>query len=114
MDMSRIPAAVVAMIVGVTLGGYAGGARAEDPKERAALAKHMTDAKMTLEDGLKASEREGKPISAKFEIEDGEFQFSAYTMKGDDFMEVVANPESGAIEKSRPTPDSARSASFRS
>ena len=37
----------------------------------AALAAAMKDATATLQGGLKASEREGTPISAKFEIDDG-------------------------------------------
>jgi hypothetical protein len=70
-------------------------ARAEgDP---AALAAAMKDAPATLQGGLKASEREGTPISAKFEIADGKLQLSVYTMKGNDFMEVVADPKTGAI-----------------
>jgi hypothetical protein len=70
-------------------------ARAEgDP---AALAAAMKDATATLQGGLKASEREGTPISAKFEIADGKLQLSVYTMKGNDFMEVVADPKTGAI-----------------
>ncbi len=40
-------------------------------KDRAELAKAVTEAKVSLEQGLSASAREGKPISAKFEIEDG-------------------------------------------
>ena len=59
----------------------------------------MKDATATLQAGLKASEREGTPISAKFEIEDGELQLSVYTMKGEGFMEVVADPKTGAIAK---------------
>jgi hypothetical protein len=70
-------------------------ARAEgDP---AALAAAMKNATATLQGGLKASEREGTPISAKFEIEDGKLQLSVYTMKGNDFMEVVADPKTGAV-----------------
>jgi hypothetical protein len=49
-----------------------------------------------LQGGLKASEREGTPISAKFEIADGKLQLSVYTMKGNDLMEVVADPKTGA------------------
>jgi hypothetical protein len=64
-----------------------------------ALAAAVKDATATLQGGLKASEREGTPISAKFEIEDGKLQLSVYTMKGDGFMEVVADPKSGAIAK---------------
>src|SRR5436190_17126351 len=79
-------------------------ARAEggDP---AALAAAMKDATATLQGGLKASEREGTPISAKFEIEDGKLQLSIYTMKGNDFMEVVADPKSGAIAKAEKITD---------
>jgi hypothetical protein len=76
--------------------GEAAPARAEggDP---AALAAAMKDATATLQGGLKASEREGTAISAKFEIEDGKLQLSVYTMKGNDFMEVVADPKTGTI-----------------
>src|SRR5947207_2478936 len=79
-------------------------ARAEggDP---AALAAAMKDATATLQGGLKASEREGTPISAKFEIEDGKLQLSVYTMKGNDFMEVVADPNTGAISKAEKITD---------
>jgi hypothetical protein len=65
----------------------------------AALAAAMNDTTANLPDGLKASEREGTSISAKFEIEDGKLQLSVYTMKGNDFIEVVADPKTGAITK---------------
>ena len=60
--------------------------------DEAALAAAMKNASATLQGGLKASEAQGTPISAKFEIEDGKLQLSVYTMKGNDFMEVVADP----------------------
>lgn len=72
--------------------------RAEEP-DPAALSKALQGTTVTLQDGLKASEREGKPISGKFEIEDGALQLSVYTLKGDDFMEVVADPKTGAVAK---------------
>jgi hypothetical protein len=65
----------------------------------AALAAAMKNATATLQGGLRASEAQGTPISAKFEIEDGKLQLSVYTMKGSDFMEVVADPNTGAIAK---------------
>ena len=77
-------------------------AEADDPK---ALAAALEDATATLQGGLRASEREGTPISAKFEIEDGKLQLSIYTMKGNDFMEVVADPKSGAIAKAEKITD---------
>ena len=75
--------------------------------DTAALAAAMKDATATLQGGLKASEREGTPISAKFEIEDGKLQLSVYTMKGDGFMEVVADPKTGAIAKAEKMTDAA-------
>jgi hypothetical protein len=64
-----------------------------------ALAAAMKGAMVTLQGGLETSEREGMPISAKFEIEDGKLQLSVYTMKVDEFMEVVVDPKSEKIEK---------------
>src|SRR5438270_6078938 len=79
-------------------------ARAEgDP---AALAAAVNDTTATLQGGLKASEPEGTPISAKFEIDDGKLQLSVYTMKGTDFMEIVADPTTGAIAKAEKITDS--------
>jgi hypothetical protein len=49
---------------------------------KAAVAAVMNDATLTLQDGLKASEREGTPLSAKFEIEGGRLQPSVYTING--------------------------------
>ena len=63
--------------------------RAEDNDNPAALAKALSEASVSLDQGLKASEREGKPISGKYEIENGGLQLSVYTMKGDGFMEVA-------------------------
>jgi hypothetical protein len=71
----------------------------------AALAAAMKDATATLQRGLKASEPQGTPISAKFELEDGKLQLSVYTMKGNDFMEVVADPKTGAITKAEKITD---------
>jgi hypothetical protein len=73
--------------------------------DEAALAAAMKNATATLQGGLKASEAQGTPISAKFEIEDGKLQLSVYTMKGSDFMEVVADPNTGAIAKAEKITD---------
>src|SRR5246127_4535004 len=71
----------------------------------AALAAAMKNATATLQGGLKASEAQGTPISAKFEIEDGKLQLSVYTMRSNDFMEVVADPNTGAIAKAEKITD---------
>jgi hypothetical protein len=73
--------------------------------DEAALAAAMKNAAATLQGGLKASEAQGTPISAKFEIEDGKLQLSVYTMKGNDFMEIIADPNNGAIAKAEKITD---------
>ena len=65
----------------------------------------MKDATATLQDGLKVSEREGTPISGKFEIDGGKLQLSVYTMKSDTFTEVVADPKTGAIKEAETIKD---------
>jgi len=72
-------------------------AQAED--EAPLTAKDLKDAKVSLEDGLKASEAQGKPISAKYEVEKGKLQLSVYTAKGDKFSEVVVDHKSGKVAK---------------
>jgi hypothetical protein len=49
----------------------------------------------TLQGGLKASEREGTPFSAKFESDGGKLQLSVYMMKRTDFMEFFADSTTG-------------------
>jgi hypothetical protein len=73
--------------------------------DSAALAAAMKNATATVQSGLRASEAQGTPISAKFEIEDGKLQLSVYTMKGNEFMEVVADPNTGAIAKAEKITD---------
>ena len=71
-------------------------------KDRAELAKAVAGAKVSLEQGLSASAREGKPISAKFEIEESKFQLSVYTAKGDKFSEVIVDHNRGNVAKTEP------------
>ena len=70
--------------------------------EHAELAKAVSAARVSLEKGLVASGTEGKPISAKFELENGKLQLSVYTMKGDKFYEVVVDHQTGKIGKTEP------------
>ena len=80
--------------------------QAEEETNPAALAKLLPQASISLDQGLKASEREGTPISAKFEIEHDALQLSVYTMKGAQFSEVIVDHVSGAIKKSEPVTES--------
>ncbi len=95
MNNKFIFAAVVAgFCVAVTLPSVA--AEKEKP---GALAKALPEATVSLDQGLKASAAEGKPISAKFEMEHGALQLSVYTMKGDKFSEVIVDHKGGSVKK---------------
>ena len=104
--MNKIPSLLLLILIAAAFSwaGPSPSALAEE-KDQAALARALQPAKATLEAGLKASEREGKPISAKFEIEDGKLQLSVYTAKGDTFSEAVLDPASGAIVKAEKITD---------
>src|SRR5215470_10579539 len=72
---------------------------AETAKATPALASALKEAKVTLAAGLQAAEREGRPISGKFELEDGKLQLSVYTMKDDKFSEVIVDHKTGKVAK---------------
>jgi hypothetical protein len=96
--MRRFAASILALLMAITLGASA--PRAEEAKDEAALAKALAAAKVSLEKALSASQREGKPISGKFEIgDDGKLQLSVYTAKGDAFSEVIVDHTTGTVEK---------------
>ena len=82
------------------VGGSTVLAQKYDDKEHAELAKALKGVTMSLEKGLSASESQGKPISGKFEVEDGKLQLSVYTMKGDKFSEVIVDHKTGKVAKS--------------
>lgn len=71
-------------------------------QDQQALARAMGDAKVSLQQGLTASQREGRPISAKFEMEDGKLQLSIYTEKDGKFSEVIVDHNNGSVAKSEP------------
>src|SRR5215831_18612077 len=51
-------------------------------KEKAELAKALPSAKISLERALLVSEREGKPVSAGFELDNGELNLWVFVKKG--------------------------------
>src|SRR5207247_10341508 len=97
--MRRISIFALAVTFVWLVGGSTVWAQKYDDKEHAELAKALKDAKVSLEKGLSASESQGKPISGKFEVEDGKLQLSVYTMKGDKFSEVIVDHKTGKVEK---------------
>jgi hypothetical protein len=64
-----------------------------------ALIKGVTDARVTLQQGLTAAAQQGRPISAKFEVEDGKLQLSIYTAKDGKFSEVIVDHTTGNVTK---------------
>ncbi|MDQ2802897.1 MAG: hypothetical protein M3Y41_09515 [Pseudomonadota bacterium] len=67
----------------------------------------MKNAKATLEQGLQVGAQEGKPISAKFEVEDKKLRLSLYTVVTDSgYAEVLVDPEKGALMSAEKITDS--------
>jgi len=92
----------VAFLVAWFFAAPTGWAQTSDDKEHAELAKALKDAKVSLQRGLTASAKEGKPISAKYEMHEGKLQLSVYTMKGDKFSEVIVDHKAGKVAKAEP------------
>lgn len=98
MKAATVAVVVSTVMVFVTAVGWS----QQPDKEHAELAKALNDAKMSLQRGLTASVKEGRPISAKYEVEDGKLQLSVYTMKGDKFSEVIVDHKTGKVSKTEP------------
>jgi hypothetical protein len=90
---------LVSLIAAISFGSVVGTTTRAEEGDTAALAAAMKNATATLQRGLRASEVQATPISAKFEIEGEKLQLKIYTIKGDDFMEVVADPKTGAMPR---------------
>ena len=82
------------------LATWATSSAVQSEEEDQALIKAMDSAKVSLQQGLTASQREGQPISAKFELEDGKLQLSIYTAKSGKFSEVIVDYRTGKVAKS--------------
>jgi len=88
---------VGAAIVGALL--LEGSGRAEEKEVPGIDWKALQAAKVSLEKGLAAAQQKGKPISGKFEMEEGKLQLSVYTASQGKFWEVVVDHTSGKISK---------------
>jgi hypothetical protein len=99
--MFKIPTALLS-VLGIALWVMSAGAAMTD-KDKAELAPVVGGSKITLEQGLAASKKNGKPVSAKFEIENGKPQLSVYTVKdGSKYYEVIVDQTSGEIARAEP------------
>src|SRR4029077_14642627 len=99
--MPKILAALLCVSSVGLLSVVAGAAMSD--KEKAELAPAASSSNVTLEQGLAASKTNGKPVSAKFEIENGKPRLSVYTIKdGSKYFEVIVDQNSGEIARAEP------------
>jgi hypothetical protein len=96
--------AAIALLSVLAIALWVGPAKAAmTDKDKAELATALSGAKVTLEQGLMVSKKNGKPVSAKFEIENGKPQLSVYIVKdGSKYSEVIVDHTSGEIAKAEP------------
>jgi uncharacterized membrane protein YkoI len=75
-------------------------AQTQATPDTTALTAELKGAEVSLEQGMAASMAEGKPISAKFEVENGKLQLSVYVAKDASYREVIVDHKTGKIAKS--------------
>jgi len=97
--MTRIVAFTLAAGIGLAVLSSTLLVQAETTGDRAALGLALQSAWLPLESAIALSQSEGTPISAKYEIDDGTFQLSVYTMKAAGFSEVIVDYSAGLITK---------------
>jgi len=73
-----------------------------DDEGQEKLIKLLDTSKINLQQGLAASEQQGQPISAKFEVDEGKLQLSVYTAKDGKFSEVLVDYMNGKVTKAEP------------
>ena len=95
--MRHISTIALAVLIAWFVATPTGWTQPHDEKERAELATVLKDAKIPLQQGLRASAKEGMPISGKYEVEHEKLQLSVYTMKSDAFSEVIVDHKTGKI-----------------
>jgi hypothetical protein len=100
--MIRLVPYVLAVTVGAPAATGAASPAEDAGQEHAALAKALPVAKVSLRSGLSTAATVGKPISAKFEVEDGKLLLSVYAERDGKFSEVVVDHVTGKVAKSEP------------
>lgn len=77
----------------------------DDEPDPVVLRMVLADAATTLQSGIAASERQGMPISAKFNMSAGDIHLSIYTANADDFVETILDPKTGTVISAKPITD---------
>lgn len=78
----------------------------EDGEAQERLATALSAAKISLQQALTASEQEGQPISARFDIDGGKLLLTVCTTRNQRFLEVIVDYTTGKIARVKPTTDS--------
>ena len=74
----------------------------DDQPDPVALWAALEDATVTLESGLIVGEQRGHPVSAKFDIADGDLQLTVWIATVDSLLQVVVDPNTAAVARSEP------------
>jgi hypothetical protein len=88
-----------APIFSVAVAGLVMHARIATAEDKEVDWRALQAAKVSLESGLAKAQQKGKPISGKFEMEDGKLQLSTYTVQKGKFSEVIVDHMNGKIAK---------------
>jgi hypothetical protein len=104
MIAAAVGSAAVGLAAVVGLAGHFGVLRDDDDDDEGqeGLIRGLRDSKVSLQQGLTASEQEGQPIAGKFEVEKGKIQLSVYTAKDGKFFEILVDPANGNVAKVEP------------
>jgi hypothetical protein len=94
---SRMLWSVLLVAAMLSLCGPAVAQDADEEPDPVILGIALADAIMTLPKGLAASEVHGRPVSAKFEMPDGELRLSVYIAAADGFVELALDPKTGTV-----------------
>lgn len=73
--------------------------------EKTQLAQSLSTASVSLDQGLKNSESQGKPISGKFEMDGNDLRLSVYVTRGGKFFELIVDHLSGFVKNTRTISD---------
>ena len=95
---------VIGLAAAVSLVAVSLSSRADD-EFLATVIRELPQATVSLQQAVETSQSEGNPISAEFDVEDGELQISVYTSQGEQFDEVTIDPKSGSIKSAKPLSD---------
>lgn len=77
----------------------------DDQPDPVVLGIALATAPVTLEEALHSAGQRGTPISAKFDMRDGDLRLSVYAAAQSGLIEVLVDPKTGAITALRPLTD---------